>query len=109
MNAGSAPADELLVESAGGVARLTLNRPARRNALSHSLLARLSEELERLAADREAHVVVLAAAGPVFCSGHDLGEMVGRAEGDYHGLFSLCSRMMLQLRGLPQPVIARVQ
>jgi enoyl-CoA hydratase/carnithine racemase len=108
MTAVAAPADELLVES-GAVFRLTLNRPARRNALSHSLLTRLTDELNALAADRTARVVVLAAAGPVFCSGHDLGEMVGRSEGDYQDLFSLCSRMMQTLRTLPQPVIARVQ
>ena len=40
--------------------------------------------------------------------GHDLGEMVGCSESDYHDLFALCSRVMLGLRRLPQPVIARV-
>jgi enoyl-CoA hydratase/carnithine racemase len=45
----------------------------------------------------------------MFCSGHDLGEMVGRSPDEYRALFELCSRMMLKLRRLPQPVIARVQ
>jgi enoyl-CoA hydratase/carnithine racemase len=54
-------------------------------------------------------VVILAAAGQVFCSGHDLSEMVGRNEEEYHELFATCSRVMLGLRRLPQPVIARVQ
>ena len=53
-------------------------------------------------------MVVLAARGPVFCSGHDLAEMVGRTEEAYRELFELCSRVMLGLRRLPQPVIARV-
>jgi enoyl-CoA hydratase/carnithine racemase len=99
----------LTIETIAGVIRLTLNRPQKRNALSQQLLADLHAELDRIAADRSARVVVLAAAGPVFCSGHDLAEMVGRSEDDYRALFSLCSQVMQQLRRLPQPVVARVQ
>jgi len=100
---------ELLVESDAGVVRLTLNRPERRNALSHALLTELDRALGTIAADPTARVVVLGARGPVFCSGHDLAEMVGRTEGEYRELFEICSRVMLGLRRLPQPVIARVQ
>jgi enoyl-CoA hydratase/carnithine racemase len=99
----------LLVESQAGVVRLTLNRPERRNALSEAMLTELGTALDRIAADREARVVVLGAAGPVFCSGHDLGEMTGRSESEYQTLFARCSRVMQQIRRLPQPVIARVQ
>jgi enoyl-CoA hydratase/carnithine racemase len=99
----------LAVDAVAGVVRLTLNRPQKRNALSHELLAALLAELDRLATDSSARVLVLGAAGPVFCSGHDLGEMIGRSEEDYRELFSLCSQVMLKLRSLPQPVIARVQ
>ncbi len=99
----------LLVESQAGVVRLTLNRPERRNALCEALLTELEAALERIAADRSARVVVLGAAGAVFCSGHDLSEMVGRSEADYATLFARCSRVMQQIRQLPQPVIARVQ
>ena len=101
-------AGELLVESDAGVVRLTLNRPERRNALSHALLSELERALEPIAADQTARVVVLGARGSAFCSGHDLAEMVGRTEGEYRDLFELCSRVMLGLRRLPQPVIARV-
>ena len=101
--------DSLLVESEDGVVRLTLNRPEKRNALSLELLTRLEGAIEGVAADPGARVVVLGARGPVFCSGHDLGEMVGRTEEDYRELFALCTRVMLGLRRLPQPVIARVQ
>jgi enoyl-CoA hydratase/carnithine racemase len=104
----STPAAELLVETDGPVARLTLNRPERRNALSRALLAALEEALARVAADPTVRAVVLAARGAAFCSGHDLGEMVGRPEEEYRELFVLCSRVMLGLRRLPQPVIARV-
>lgn len=101
-------ADELLREAAGGVVRVTLNRPAKRNALSRDLLADLLAALDAIAGDPQARAVVVAATGPVFCAGHDLGEMVGKQEVDYHDLFALCSRVMLRLRQLPQPVIARV-
>jgi enoyl-CoA hydratase/carnithine racemase len=99
----------LVVERSGGVVRLTLNRPESRNALSRDLLARLEESLARVMEDVEARVVVIAANGPVFCSGHDLKEMIGRSEEEYRDLFTACSRVMLALRRLPQPVIARVQ
>lgn len=99
----------LLVESSAGIVRLTLNRPDRRNALSEGLLTELGAALQRIAADRSARVVVLSASGSVFCSGHDLGEMVGRPESDYQKLFARCSAVMQQIRQLPQPVIARVQ
>jgi enoyl-CoA hydratase/carnithine racemase len=99
----------LFIESQAGVVRLTLNRPERRNALSEAMLSDLETAFSQIAADRAARVVVLAAAGPVFCSGHDLGEMTGRTKEDYDRLFARCSRVMQQIRRMPQPVIARVQ
>jgi enoyl-CoA hydratase/carnithine racemase len=97
------------VETRDGIVRLTLARPEKRNALSRDLLAHLEEVLATVAADESARVVVLGARGPVFCAGHDLGEMVGCSESAYHDLFALCSRVMLGLRRLPQPVLAQVQ
>lgn len=101
-------ATDLICDHTAGVVRLTLNRPHKRNALSHAMLAALDAALEAVAADASARVVVLAGAGPVFCSGHDLGEMIDRDEAAYRALFSLCSRVMQRLRALSQPVIARV-
>jgi enoyl-CoA hydratase/carnithine racemase len=98
----------LIAETRGEVVRLTLNRPDRRNALSEELLGELDSALTRVADDQHIRAVVIAARGPAFCSGHDLGQMVGRSAEDYHKLFSLCSAVMLELRRLPQPVIARV-
>ena len=98
----------LIHESRGGVIRLTLNRPQRRNALSRELLLRLEDSLGAIRSDRSARVVVLAGAGPIFSSGHDLAELVGNSEHDYRELFELCSRVMLGFRRLEQPVIARV-
>jgi enoyl-CoA hydratase/carnithine racemase len=105
----TATTTSLLTHAEGGIVRLTLNRPEKRNALSRELLARLGEALAHIAADPSARVVVLAASGPVFCAGHDLSEMVGLSEAEYRELFADCARVMLQLRRLPQPVIARVQ
>jgi enoyl-CoA hydratase/carnithine racemase len=101
--------NSLLVDSDGGIVRLTLNRPKKRNALSTELLEQIERALQAIATDRAARVVVLGSLGPVFCSGHDLSEMVGRTEEAYSELFSLCTRVMMGLRKLPQPVIARVQ
>jgi enoyl-CoA hydratase/carnithine racemase len=92
-----------------GVVTLTLNRPQAFNALSEALLAALQHELDALAGDAALRVVVLAAAGKAFCAGHDLKEMrAAPALGYYQALFEQCTRMMLSLRRLPVPVIARV-
>ena len=100
--------DERLRVERGPVTMLTLDRPERRNALSAGLLRRLGDALDAIGADASVRVVVLAGAGPAFCAGHDLGEMVGRSEEEYRELFVLCSEVMLRLREMPQPVIARV-
>ena len=95
---------------ARGVATLTLNRPHAFNALSEALLGQLQAELDALAADATLRVLVLAGAGKAFCAGHDLREMRARPALDYYRrLFAQCSRVMLSLRRLPIPVIARVQ
>jgi enoyl-CoA hydratase/carnithine racemase len=92
-----------------GVVTLTLNRPQAFNALSEALLAALQRELDALEADEGARVVVLAGAGKAFCAGHDLREMRAQPSLDYYQrLFTQCARMMLSLRRLPIPVIARV-
>lgn len=99
----------LLTQIDGGVCRLTLNRPSRRNALSEALLDEFERTLAAIAADRSVRVVVIAASGPVFSSGHDLKEMTGRSAAEYESLFARCTRVMQGLRRLPQPVIAAVQ
>jgi len=92
-----------------GVVTLTLNRPQSFNALSESLLTALQAELDALARDTSARVLVLAGAGKAFCAGHDLREMRAQPSLTYYQrLFAQCSRMMLSLLRLPMPVIARV-
>lgn len=99
----------LLRHDDGGVVRLTLNRPAAFNSLSRDLLAAIEDELDRLAEDSTARVVVLAGNGKAFCAGHDLKEIdADRREEAVRSLFEHCSRMMVKLTRLPQPVIARI-
>ncbi|MGE0715344.1 MAG: enoyl-CoA hydratase [Alphaproteobacteria bacterium] len=99
----------LLRSDANGVTRLTLNRPAARNALSVALIAALRTELATIAADAAIKVVVIAAAGPVFSAGHDLKEMRADSRREtMEALFRQCSDMMLDIVRLPKPVIAEV-
>lgn len=108
MNALTTAASDVLVDHEGGIVRLTLNRAAKRNALSKNLLTQLEEALHEIEAGSTVRVVVLAANGPVFSAGHDLSEMVGCTQAEYQELFATCTRVMQQLRRLAQPVIARV-
>ncbi len=88
---------------------ITLNRPHRRNALSLELLLELIHALDAIAQARHIRAVILAAAGKVFSSGHDLSEMVDRDLNEYRRLFDVCSDLMMKIQAIPQPVIAEVQ
>lgn len=93
-----------------GTAFLMLNRPQQFNALSEEMLAALHAALDALAADSSVRVVVLGGAGKAFCAGHDLKQMKANPSlAYYRRLFEDCSRLMLRIQSLPQPVIARVQ
>jgi enoyl-CoA hydratase/carnithine racemase len=99
----------LVARDARGVVTLTLNRPQAFNSLSEGLLEALQLQLDRIAADEKARVVVIAGAGKAFCAGHDLKEMRAAPALDYYErLFAQCARVMLAIQRLPQPVIARV-
>ena len=103
---------DLILETTidAGVATLTLNRPAKFNALSEELLDELQGALSAIGKDESIAVVVLNARGRAFCAGHDLRQMRGNhSEQYYQSLFSQCSKMMQTIRKIPQPVIASVQ
>ncbi|MCC6606443.1 MAG: enoyl-CoA hydratase [Anaerolineae bacterium] len=100
----------VLYEVNDGVATVTLNRPRQFNAMSEEVLRALQMTLDTIAADDAIRVVVLAANGPAFCAGHDLKQMRANPTEDYYNeLFDQCSRMMMTINKMPQPVIARVQ
>jgi enoyl-CoA hydratase/carnithine racemase len=99
----------LLRRDQGRVAILTLNRPQALNALSGELIDALQSEFDRLAKDKEIRCVVIEANGRAFSSGHDLREVRSTDDYGFHfDLISRCSAMMLSIRRLPQPVIAKV-
>jgi enoyl-CoA hydratase/carnithine racemase len=102
-------APRLLREDRGAVATLTLNRPAKMNALSNGMLDALLSALDDIAADRSVRVVILAANGKAFCTGHNLKDIRANYTLDYQTqLFAKSSNVMLSLLRLPQPVIAKV-
>jgi enoyl-CoA hydratase/carnithine racemase len=113
----NAPHSEPLVVGRrdGPVLRLVLNRPSARNALSEALMSALQEELDSAAQDRGLRVIVLGAAGSVFCAGHDLREVTAHRRGPDAGreafakIFAQCSRLMQTIVRHPRPVIAEVQ
>jgi enoyl-CoA hydratase/carnithine racemase len=113
----NAPASEPLVLSRreDSVLRLTLNRAKARNALSAGLMSALQNALDEAAADKALRVIIIAAEGPAFSSGHDLKEMTAhRQDSDkgkkaYTELFTQCSKLMQTVVRHPKPVIAQVQ
>ena len=104
----------LLSENSGGILRLTLNDQKRRNALSETMLATLSEAFTTAAIDESVRVIILAASGPAFCAGHDLKEITAaRAQADngqayFKALFDACASLMQLIVRNPKPVIAEV-
>ena len=112
MRESELPADEpvLLRADDGPVATLTLNRPAKGNSLSHALVDALDEELVRLADAAEIRVVVLSAAGRLFCTGHDLNESIAAmdAPSEKYAANRRASELMKRMRELPKPIIAKV-
>lgn len=110
VNAGSQPDTRfanLFVENASGIVRVTMNRPERRNALSLSMMRELIVCLRGLdpTSDR---AVIIAGAGPVFSSGHDLNELLNGSAEEYRELFDTCVQLMTSIYEIPQPVIAEV-
>src|SRR5512141_857440 len=101
--------ESLCFETDGSVAVVTLNRPARRNALSLALMRELLDCLGRIGEDRQLRAVILAAAGKVYSSGHDLSELTGRDIHDTRQIFDVCAELMTKIQSIPQPVIAEVQ
>jgi enoyl-CoA hydratase/carnithine racemase len=100
--------DPVTVSVGGGVARVRLQRPSRRNALGLDVLVALAEQLSDVGRRDDVRVVVLGGEGPAFSAGHDIAEMIGRDEAFYRELFSTCTTVMNLLRQLAQPVIAQV-
>src|SRR5438874_6981150 len=101
--------EHIIVGEDAGLAIVTMNRPERRNALSEAHMAELIRALRTIGDAGEARAVVLAAAGPVFSSGHDFADMVERDLDGMRRLLATCTDLMLTIQRIPQPVVAQVQ
>ena len=107
---------DLLLSTQGsdGILRLTLNDPARRNALSEAMLAALGAAFDAASTNPDVRVIILSAVGPVFCAGHDLKEMtVGRQNADrgrayFTKILDHCSSVMQKIVTCTKPVIAEI-
>jgi enoyl-CoA hydratase/carnithine racemase len=99
--------EHLLVKTDGDTVRITMNRAARRNSLSHEHLGELLAAF-RAAGSSSATGVVLAGEGPVFSAGHDFGDVASRDLMGVRELLALCTELMHTIQSIPQVVIARV-
>ncbi len=106
----------ILTEHSGAVCWITLNRPQQRNPLSSNMIAALGAGIEAASNDPKVRVIVLSGSGPVFCAGHDLGEMTATLpdngisrEENLRNILNSCSAMMLQIMHCPKAIIACVQ
>jgi enoyl-CoA hydratase/carnithine racemase len=95
------------VEREGEFARVTMNVPERRNALSIDHMEQLLAAVREVG-DSDARGLLLAAEGPVFCAGHDFADMVAADLHAMRAMLALCKDLMVALQSIPQPVLARV-
>jgi len=100
--------ENILVEDDGPLAVVTMNRPERRNALSLAHMEELIDAFGRIGSTPATGAVILRGAGPAFCAGHDLGEMIDRELDDFRNIFKVCADLMQTIQAIPQPVIAEV-
>ncbi len=96
-----------------GIARITLDRAEKRNALSRSFVEQISDAVGKVATDSTVRLLVLSAEGPVFCAGMDLGEMHQRADHPdaaelWHRDAQVYRDLLWRLFTLPQPSLAVV-
>ncbi len=109
--ATDAKADGMLLrrDRGGGIVHLTLNRPEAFNSLSSGLMSLLQDELDDIAADPAARVIIIEGAGRGFCAGHDLKEITSlKTVEARQALMAQCCKLMLSVVHCPKPVIAKV-
>src|SRR5271163_4058195 len=102
----------ILYNVEAGIARITLNRPEKRNALNPELIETLSESLARSAQNESVRVVLLSGAGPDFCSGADLAGLDQSAEAgvmDHLHAANALADIFLKMRRHPRPIVAAVR
>jgi enoyl-CoA hydratase/carnithine racemase len=100
--------EHIVVEDDAAITRITMNRPARRNALSEAHMGELIDAFRSASARSSTRVLILSGNGPAFSAGHDLREMLDRDLATYRRLFDRCVELMTAIQSIPQPVIAQV-
>ncbi|MEO8753271.1 MAG: 2-(1,2-epoxy-1,2-dihydrophenyl)acetyl-CoA isomerase PaaG [Casimicrobiaceae bacterium] len=104
--------ESILFENAGGIARITLNRPDRLNSFTAAMHAELRDALAAVGAERSARVLLLTGAGRGFCAGQDLSDRAvapGSAQVDLgESIENNYRPLVLALRALPLPVVCAV-
>jgi enoyl-CoA hydratase/carnithine racemase len=100
---------EILSAKEGPICYITLNNPAKINALSRLMITEITAVLQSVSRDEAVKVVIIKAAGKHFCAGHDLKEMVGKGVKENKEIFENCTEMMNLIHQIPQPVITQVQ
>src|ERR1700712_2730375 len=107
---GMIPSSELLYDAAAGVARVTINRPERRNAMSYEVMSGLRDAMARARADADVRVVVLSGAGDkAFCAGADLtGIAENSGPAAAHAGRGLLADLFRDMWALGKPILAQV-
>ena len=100
--------EQIVLSTKAPIACITLNNPAKLNALSQRMIGEISDALETIAGDETVKVIIVRAEGKHFCAGHYLDEMVDEGLKEYKNIFDRCNRMMQLIHEVPQPVIAQV-
>ncbi len=97
--------------AAAGVARITLNRPDKRNAITAEMMAALRDALQGSAADSGVRVLLVRGAGKDFCAGLDLSEVLNSAESEEAALAAArrLGDLYIAMRRHPKPIVAAVQ
>src|SRR3954451_9503190 len=109
------PSNAIDVKVTGSVGTIVLNRPDRRNALTRSMLAQLTDALSDLHREKRVRTIILTGAGPAFCAGMDLEEMQATAtlpDAEKNQDFGIAAEsyreLVTQMIQLPKPIIASV-
>jgi len=103
---------KILYELQGGIARVTLNRPEKRNALNPELVSELKDAIGMSARDPECRLILLSGAGKDFCSGADLEGLDKAAQADILDNMAgarQTAELFLMMRNHPRPIVAAVQ
>ena len=101
-------------QTSPGIIRLLLNDPKNKNALSDQMMAQLKEHLFKASSDDSIKVIIIAAVGDVFCSGHNLKDITDARSNEDDGksyfldLYNLCSSLMQMIISCSKPVIAEI-